>query len=132
VSDRILPFVIQRANAVTGWTPPAASSSAELLRLFSTQVGSTTCIEISGIVDIATEAKLRAHLGAQIERGARDLLLDMSLVGFCDAAVARVLASTDARLRSLRGRVRVVDCSHGVGRLLGLTDLEHLLEVPPP
>ncbi|MET0461360.1 MAG: STAS domain-containing protein [Ilumatobacteraceae bacterium] len=129
MSDRIASYCTRRARTPVGWTPPADTTCAGL-RFFSTQIGSTACVEISGQLDIATEATLRSHLGAQIDRGARDLLLDMSLIRFCDAAMVRVLVATHARLRGVRGRVQVVDQSDCVAHVLELTNLGHFLQTP--
>jgi anti-anti-sigma factor len=102
------------------------------VQLFSTRVGTTSCVEMSGVLDLATEATLRTHLGTEIDTGARELMLDMSLIRFCDAAMLRVLVVAQARLRAVRGQLRVVDCSDCVARLIGISDLEHLLHTPGP
>lgn len=133
MSDFTYPHAAQRAKTSRAGTVrfrPATHGPADRLRVFSTHVGSTSCVELSGQLDMETEAQLRTHLGTQIDRGARDILLDMSLVEFCDASMLRLLLATNRRLRDLHGRVRVVDSSHCVDRLLRVSRLEHFLHSP--
>jgi anti-sigma B factor antagonist len=108
------------------------SDLSEAPRLFTTNVGRRSCLEVGGELDLATVDAFRDHLGLLVESGAGDVVVDMAAVTFCDATTLRVLVAADQRLRATCRRVQIVAASAPVVRLLELAGLDTTLLAQPP
>jgi anti-anti-sigma factor len=99
----------------------------EMLRLFITNTGSRSRLDVGGELDVATVGPFSEHLALLADAGTGDVDVDMALVTFCDAATLRALITVHEQL-SVRGRrLRVVNPSRSVLRLLQLTGLDTTL-----
>ena len=88
-------------------------------------------LEIAGEVDLGTVAAVGDHLELLARSSTADIEVDMSGVTFCDAAGLHVLINAHHRLRVLGRRLRVVDPSAPVARLLHLAALDTILLTAP-
>jgi len=100
----------------------------EALRLFITNTGPRSRLEVGGELDVATVEAFGAHLALLIEAGIGDV--DMALVTFCDAATVGVLLTAHHQLGGAGRRLRVINASRPALRLLTLAAVDTLLLGP--
>jgi anti-anti-sigma factor len=105
---------------------------SEALRLFITNAGSQSRLDVAGEVDLATVGDLRDHLDLLVTSGTGDVVVDMAAVTFCDAVGLHVLLDAHEALRTSGRNIRVVNPSRPVTRLLQLTAVDTILLVPAP
>jgi len=88
------------------------------LRVFIVHHDGKTLLEIGGELDLATVDGLAERLELIVEEGIGDVVVDMSMVTFCDALTLRVLMDAFQRLAAAGRALQVTAASHGVTRLL--------------
>jgi anti-sigma B factor antagonist len=103
------------------------SDLSEALRLFITNTGPRARLDVGGELDAATVGQFADHLALLVDAGTGDVDVDMAHVTFCDAATLRVLVTVHQQLRRRDRRLRVVNASRSVMRLLQLTGLDTML-----
>ena len=106
------------------------TDSFEALRLFITNTGSRSQLDVGGELDLDTAGPLDQHLALLVDAGTGDVDIDMALVTFCDAASLRVLVTAHDQLGARGRRLSVINASRPVLRLLTLTGLETMLLDP--
>ncbi|RSM91955.1 anti-sigma factor antagonist [Streptomyces sp. WAC 01325] len=97
----------------TGSTPPAANPYARTRRR-----GPFTVVEVTGEIDLASEALLAEHLNAAAGEPGADVLVDLRRVAFFDCSGLRALCRAERRARDHGGRMRVVSEAPRTRRLL--------------
>ena len=102
----------------------------EALRLFITNTGSRSRFDVGGALDVATVGPFGDHLALLVDAGSGDVDVDMALVTFCDAATLRVLVTAHHQLSARGRRLRVINGSRPVLRLLTVTALDTMLLGP--
>jgi anti-sigma B factor antagonist len=102
----------------------------EELRLFTTNGGSRTRVDVSGEIDLSSADLLRDHLAMIIESGTGDVELDMSAVSFCDSTGMSTLITARHQLQARDRQLRVVNPSNRVSRTLQLAGVCDLLGLP--
>jgi len=102
----------------------------EALRLFITNTGPRSRLELGGELDAATVEAFGEHLALLIEAGIGDVDVDMALVTVCDAATVRVLLTAHHQLGGAGRRLRVINASRPALRLLTLAAVDTLLLGP--
>lgn len=101
------------------------------VRLFITNTPSRARLEAGGELDLASVEDLRDHLELLVESGTGDVDIDMGLVTFCDSMALTALVLAHRRLEAVGRRLRIVNPSPPVVRLLQLVDLDTTLLDPP-
>lgn len=86
-------------------------------------------LRAAGDIDLATADPLRAQLHTLVEAGYRLLVVDLSGVGFCDAAGLAALTSSHRRARACGGWLRLASPQPVVAKLLRITADTHTLPV---
>lgn len=99
------------------------------LRISDTHEGPRTILAVSGEVDLATAPTLRQRVVQAIDDGARQVVVDLSEVGFMDSTGLGVLIGGLKRLRQLDGNLIVVNPSDPVHKILEVTGLLDVLGV---
>ncbi len=99
------------------------------LRIDDTQEGPRTILAVSGEVDLATAPNLRQRVVQAIDDGARQVVVDLSDVGFMDSTGLGVLIGGLKRLRQRDGNLVVVSPSEPVAKILEVTGLMDVLGV---
>ena len=99
------------------------------LRISDTHEGPRTILAVSGEVDLATAPTLRQRVVQAIDDGARQVVVDLSEVGFMDSTGLGVLIGGLKRLRQLDGNLIVVNPSDPVRKILEVTGLLDVLGV---
>jgi anti-anti-sigma factor len=97
------------------------------LRLFITDAGTGTWLELRGELDVAAVPALRHHLAIVSDAGMGDVDVDMAGVAFADSTTLCVLVDARQRLAVAGRRLRVVSPSRAVRRLLRVADVAQLL-----
>ena len=59
--------------------------TSEALRLFISNVGSRSCLDVGGELDLGSVDDLGDHLDLLVTSGTGDVAVDMAAVTFCDA-----------------------------------------------
>jgi anti-sigma B factor antagonist len=101
------------------------------LRLFITNTGPRAQLDVGGELDVATVGRLADHLALLVDAGTGDVDVDMALVTFCDAATLRILVNVHQQLLGRHRRLRVINASQPVIRVLQLTGLDTMLGATP-
>ncbi|MGW4869907.1 STAS domain-containing protein [Streptomyces chartreusis] len=96
-----------------GSTPPRANPYARTRRC-----GTFTVVEVTGEIDLASEALLAEHLTAAAGEPGADVLVDLRRVAFFDCSGLRALCRAERRARDHGGRLRVVSEAPRIRRLL--------------
>ncbi|MEU9477886.1 STAS domain-containing protein [Streptomyces sp. NPDC048191] len=102
-------------------THPVSASSAAPVH------GRHALVVVSGELDVATAPRLQAVLRDCAERG-EHISMDLGRVRFIDGAGLRPLADADTRARRQGRRFTIVSAARPVRRVMGLTDLRHLVQ----
>jgi anti-sigma B factor antagonist len=89
--------------------------------------GSLICLR--GELDVATAPPLQRRLDTVIHRGARQLVVDLANLSFCDLAGVRVLLSADRELRTRGGRLTLLGPCGCVSRISTVFDLTSQLPI---
>jgi anti-anti-sigma factor len=100
------------------------SDLSEVPRLFITNSGRWSRLDVGGEIDLATIDALRQHLDLLVVSGTGDVDIDMGAVTFCDATLLRVLVSARQSLEADGRDIRIVNPSAPMTRLLQLTGFD--------
>lgn len=82
---------------------------------------------VTGEVDLATAAELRTRLEEGLDRGAKEIRLNLGETTFIDSTGLGVILGRYRRLQESGGRLRVEGATGVVRRLMDLSGLGHLL-----
>jgi anti-anti-sigma factor len=88
-------------------------------------------IRLEGRLDGAHAAAVHARIAAEIDAGARHLVLAMDAVPFMSSAGIRVLQETHQRLAKIKGSLRIESASDFVREMLEIVGLYDLLGAVP-
>src|SRR5215216_464657 len=99
--------VTSPANALES----AMSELSEALRLFITNTGQRSRLDVGGEIDLVTIDALHDHLALLVEAGTGDIDVDMAAVTFCDATLLRVLLTAQQTLTAGGRRFQIVNAS---------------------
>ncbi len=106
-------------DLVTATASPSASTpQAE---------GASATVAVRGDLDLAMAASLRAELVEHLDRGARDLVVDLSECGFVDSAGMSLLLTTRARCVALGGSLRIAGANNAVRQSMQMADVYDVL-----
>jgi len=109
-------------------SPDAASGFALWVGVSANQV----VVGVSGELDVATAPDLERLVGALIERGHTEVVLDLADLGFLDSSGLEVVAHLSARLRRRGAVLKARGLSERTRRILTLSAMGGLVEVEPP
>jgi anti-sigma B factor antagonist len=109
---------------------PLSSESARLQISINNQLG-ISVIKISGEVDIFTAPDFKSAINDAISSGAKDLVIDMTDVGYMDSSGFGALLSATKRLRPNGGRINLARCGEAIERMLKITRLDSIFGVFP-
>lgn len=90
--------------------------------------GQTTCLRVSGSLDVATKGELERALETLVESGANQIRLDLSAVDYLGSVALAVLINASKTLRRRGGELRIVTSSVQ----MKLLNLESMLESDIP
>jgi anti-anti-sigma factor len=97
-----------------------------------TLAGGVLTLTLTGDLAFTTVGTARTQLAALLDRSsAPEVRVDLSLLGFCDAAGLRLLLEVTSRAAEVGVTVRVVAASAPVDWLLTLTELAPSLGYQP-
>lgn len=89
--------------------------------------GTPSLVVVRGEVDVTTVPMLREVLGSCLERGPREVVLDLSALDFIGAQGLSLLLDTHKRLRRRGGGLSVHDAPASTARVLEITGMGELL-----
>jgi anti-sigma B factor antagonist len=89
----------------------------------------TKVIAVAGEIDIFTAPDLRAAVVQAIDAGARGLVIDLSETRFLDSTALGVLIGALKRLRTIGGRLVIVNREPTTARTFEITGLDQTLEI---
>ena len=80
---------------------------------------------------VGTSPRLRRQLDDAVDAGARDVRVDLSLVGFMDSSGLGALMAVQHRLQACDGRITIVGAAPPVRRILEITALDEVFVLEP-
>ena len=102
------------------------------LRLAADVLGPYVVITIEGELDVETAPALAGYLATALDQQpGRDIILDVSAVGFADAAGLSALLAADGAVRDHGGSLRLAGPSRQLRKILGITGLTARLATYP-
>jgi len=107
------------------------SDLSESLRLFITNAGSQSDLEVAGEIDLGTVGELRDHLDLLVTSGTGDVTVNTEAVTFCDATALHVLVDAYGILQRSDRHIHVVHPSRSMMRVLQLTELDAVFVADP-
>ena len=91
--------------------------------------GARPVLRLSGELDVATATTVRAALADACQDTCGEVLVDLSQVGFFDAATIGIFAQANALLRKQGGRLTLLGLTSHQEKVVRLCFLEDLLAV---
>jgi anti-anti-sigma factor len=91
-----------------------------------------TWIDVTGDLDLATAPALNAAIEETPHRAGQSVLLDLTMLTFCDAAGLDVLLDQHHRLGAAGGALVLLNPPPLTLRLLTVTGLDRHLDIRPP
>ncbi|MCI1666318.1 MAG: STAS domain-containing protein [Atopobiaceae bacterium] len=99
------------------------------LSIDTKEKGTTTCLVVTGEVDVSNAAELRTALDAALESGAKSIEVDMASVGYIDSTGIGVLVGAAHRAAEQGGELVIAKPQPNVSRVLGLLGVAAELNV---
>jgi anti-sigma B factor antagonist len=88
-------------------------------------------VAVRGEIDVATSPALREELYAIIDGGARELVVDLSELGFIDSSGLGVLVAALKHMREQDGQLVLSGLAQPALRVFEITDLTALFTIEP-
>jgi anti-sigma B factor antagonist len=88
-------------------------------------------VAVQGEIDVATSPTLREELYAIIDGGARELVVDLSGLGFIDSSGLGVLVAALKHMRERDGQLILAGLQQPALRVFEITDLTTLFTIEP-
>jgi anti-anti-sigma factor len=95
--------------------------------LHTTQVGQRVVLGAAGEIDLITAHRLEAAADDALDKGARDLWIDLSDVEFIDSSGIHALLQIRGRVEALNRRLAVICPLGPIRRAFELTGLDEAL-----
>jgi anti-anti-sigma factor len=109
----------------------SAGDDLDGLRIAELKVGHRTVIAVSGEIDVATVAELRAVVERVIESAAIEVWLDLGEVAFMDSSGLRLVLDARSALDGMARRFAVICPAGPVRRVLAVSGVESALAIYP-
>jgi len=90
-----------------------------------------TLIEVSGRIDSMNANELGEALSGEIERGSRQIVLDLSNVSYMSSAGLRELVAAYNKLQNVSGDLRLAQPSSRVQDVLEMSGLDTIFQIFP-
>lgn len=113
----------------TGWSVPETGDGVDLLRASVSAGPSSTLVRLAGEGDVTVCDQLRGMLTAQVLAGARNLVVDLSGVGFLDSSCLHVLLAACRMAEQADGSLKLVSPQPMVARMMALWGADRLIAV---
>lgn len=88
-----------------------------------------TVVQVSGELDVYTAPRLEEVLADSVEKGHRDVVIDLTRVTFMDSTALGVLVSSRQKVAEGEGRLRLVLSDPNVGKIMRITGFQDLFEI---
>ena len=99
------------------------------LRLVTSEVGTATVVGVAGEIDNYTAPQLRDALAEALDRGATQLVVDLSETAFLDSSALGVLVGV-SKHRSADGHTIAIACpNQQLRRLFEISRLDEVIRV---
>jgi len=110
---------------------PVESEDESALGMASVQHGDVTVVRIRHDLDAVSSVEATAYLGAEIEAGHTNLVLDVEGVTYLSSAGLRVILTTMQDARQQGGEVRLAGAQGNVRRVLDMSGVSGIIETFP-
>ncbi len=94
-------------------------------------IGQVTLIEVIGRIDSMNANELGETLSEEIERGGRQIVLDLSQVAYMSSAGLRELVAAYRKLQDASGDLRLAQPSSRVQDVLEMSGLDTIFQIFP-
>ena len=93
----------------------------------TSEAGTRNILTVEGEVDAHTAPQLKSAIGAVMDQGANDVVIDLDQVSFMDSTGLGVLVGALKRLREQGGELRIVCSRRPILRVLEITGLDKVI-----
>jgi anti-sigma B factor antagonist len=93
------------------------------------RVAGGTVVRVHGDLDVELSSQLRDCIAGLVDDGARELVVELGEVPFCDSSGLGVLVGAHRRMTAVGGHVAVAHPSPAVRHLLELSGLDRIFDV---
>lgn len=100
-----------------------------MLNFHISEIDQVRVIEVSGRVDGMSAEELRQKLFAEIDEGARQVVLDLAKVSYMSSAGLRELVAAYRRLQAASGDLRLAQPSSRVLDVLEMSGLDTIFQI---
>lgn len=105
--------------------PVGVGADQHAFQIDEERVGEARCVvTLGGEVDLHTAPELRDRLGAAVDEGCREIVVDLTDVTFIDSMTLGVLLGVLKRLRQRSGELKVVVSDPSLRRIFEITLLD--------
>jgi anti-sigma B factor antagonist len=94
-------------------------------------LGEVAVVTLPAEIDVTNADQVREDLLSLLNRGTTMLVVDMSATTFCDSAGVNALIRAFKRATASASGMRLVVTTRAVQRILGITGVDHLIDVYP-
>ena len=94
-----------------------------------TPAGGAHVVAVAGEVDIFTAPELKRAIGAAIDGGAKEIVVDLTETRFLDSTALGVLIGAVKRLRPLEGRLVIVNTEPSTSKTFEITGLDQIFTI---
>ena len=108
----------------------AATDETTVLSISAVSTDGAAVVRLAGELDLNTAALAEQAIADELRPGARNLIVDLRGLEFCDAAGLRVFVRARSRAHAAGGRLRLVHPTRMVRRVLEVAELGWLLADP--
>jgi anti-sigma B factor antagonist len=102
---------------------------SEQLSIGVTESSGSAVVTIAGEIDLASAPSLRERLSQCMDKGCRDITLEMSGVSFMDSSGIKALLAARGQLEEVDGRLTLSSPSRTVLRVLDVTGLSSVFAI---
>ncbi len=95
------------------------------------EVSGIPVLKVAGEIDLYTSPDFKSAIISIIDNGKKDIVIDLSEVGYMDSGGFGVLLGAVRRVKPLSGSINLVGCSENIRRILNITRLDTIFGLYP-
>jgi len=107
------------------------SEEKTMMEIKSIQHDDVTVVSVMDNLDATTSAEATAYLGAEVEQGHINLVVDMSGITYLTSAGLRVILGTMQKARSAGGDVRLAGAEGNIKRVVEMAGFAKIMKTFP-
>ena len=99
------------------------------MNISESKQGNVTILKIQGKLDATSSPELDKHLSSLVEKGTRQIALDLASLDYVSSAGLRVFLSAAKRLKQVHGKLALANLSAQVQQIFDIAGFASILPV---